>query len=152
MVPFLKVSADQLVARVAVTPLKVSYGRNACRPNRLYPPVVLGFCRGLLAPLCLLASLAYQVRIYEWPNGGWWYDLGFVAGILAWGGAGAAARKKFVEEPARPDTCAAAGVTGCRSFKAEWLGRPSAESHGTKSGSFGHLVGIGWEAVSALPR
>jgi hypothetical protein len=57
------------------------------------PAVVLGFCHGLLAPLTLLASLVYKVRIYEWPNGGWWYDCGFVVGILAWGGAGAVAGK-----------------------------------------------------------
>jgi len=55
------------------------------------PAVVLGFCHGLLAPLTLLASLAYKVRIYEFPNGGWWYDFGFIVGIFAWGGAGAAA-------------------------------------------------------------
>ncbi len=57
------------------------------------PPVILGFCHGLLAPLSLLASLFYKVRIYEWPNGGWWYDCGFVVGLLVWGGAGAASSR-----------------------------------------------------------
>ena len=57
------------------------------------PSVILGLCHGLLAPLTLVASLVYKVRIYEFPNGGWWYDFGFVVGIFAWGGAGAAAGK-----------------------------------------------------------
>ena len=30
--------------------------------------------------------------------------------------------------------------------------RPIAESHGVKNGRLSHLVGIGWEAISALPR
>ena len=44
---------------------------------------------------------------------------------------------------------------GCRDMKqpsARLQTQPAFRSHGMKSGSLSHLVGIGWEAVSALPR
>lgn len=57
------------------------------------PAFFLGLGHGLVAPLALLASLFFKVRIYEWPNHGWWYDCGFVLGILMWAGAGAASQR-----------------------------------------------------------
>lgn len=52
------------------------------------PPEVLagvpgffsGVLHGLTAPLSLMASLYYDVRVYAFPNTGPLYDLGFLGG------------------------------------------------------------------------
>jgi hypothetical protein len=53
-------------------------------PTAFDPP---GFWSGLLhgaiAPFALIASLFKEIRIYAFPNSGWWYDLGFVIGAGA---------------------------------------------------------------------
>ena len=36
----------------------------------------------------LIASLFFDVRIYEYPNNGFFYDLGFIIGVLAFYGSG----------------------------------------------------------------
>jgi hypothetical protein len=36
----------------------------------------------------LIASLFVDVRIYAYPNSGWWYDLGFILGVMAFYGSG----------------------------------------------------------------
>jgi len=60
-------------------------------PEAFNPP---GFWSGLLhgatAPFALVGSLFKDIRIYAFPNSGWWYDLGFVLGIGATWGGGAA--------------------------------------------------------------
>ena len=45
------------------------------------PGFWLGLLHGAIAPISLIASLFYEVRIYAFPNNGWWYDLGFLLGI-----------------------------------------------------------------------
>jgi hypothetical protein len=58
-------------------------------PTAFNPP---GFWSGLLhgavAPFALVVSFFSDVRIYAFPNSGWWYDLGFVIGIGALFGGG----------------------------------------------------------------
>ena len=53
-----------------------------------------GLWHGLIAPLAFVASLFSKVRMYAFPNSGVWYDLGFLLGIGAWGGGGAAAGRR----------------------------------------------------------
>ena len=36
---------------------------------------------GFLSPVALIGSLFVDVRIYAFPNSGWWYDLGFMLGL-----------------------------------------------------------------------
>jgi hypothetical protein len=53
-----------------------------------------GLGHGLISPFAFVASLFMDdVRIYAFPNGGRWYDFGFLIGLSLWGGGGAAARR-----------------------------------------------------------
>ena len=39
---------------------------------------------GLLAPFALLVSIFGDARIYAYPNTGFSYDLGYLAGVFCW--------------------------------------------------------------------
>jgi len=53
-----------------------------------------GLGHGLISPIAFVVSLFQDdVRIYAFPNAGRWYDFGFLLGLSAWGGGGAAARR-----------------------------------------------------------
>jgi hypothetical protein len=39
-----------------------------------------GLLQGLISPFSLIGGLFSDIRIYAFPNNGWWYDLGFMAG------------------------------------------------------------------------
>ena len=56
------------------------------------PGFLFGLLHGLIAPFTLIAGLFYKVRVYAYPNIGWWYDAGFVLGMLCWGGGAASYR------------------------------------------------------------
>jgi hypothetical protein len=46
------------------------------------PGFFAGFWHGLIAPIAFVVSLfTDHVRVYAFPNGGRWYDLGFMLGI-----------------------------------------------------------------------
>jgi len=45
------------------------------------PGMLMGLLHGLIALPALLASLFVTVRVYAFPNSGFWYDLGFCAGF-----------------------------------------------------------------------
>jgi hypothetical protein len=51
----------------------------------------MGLWHGICAPIAFIISLFKDIRIYAFPNGGGWYDLGFLIGISIWGGGGASA-------------------------------------------------------------
>ncbi len=51
------------------------------------PGFLPGILHGLIAPFAFVGSLFTKVRMYAWPNSGVWYDLGFLIGLGAWGGA-----------------------------------------------------------------
>jgi len=54
------------------------------------PALVRGIIDGLLAPISFVLSLfSDTIRMYAYPNVGRWYDIGFLAGLSAWGGGGA---------------------------------------------------------------
>lgn len=57
----------------------------ACATQPAAQPDVPGFAAGIfhgfVAIPALIASLYYHVRIYVFPNGGFWYDAGFVMGF-----------------------------------------------------------------------
>jgi len=56
------------------------------------PGFFLGLFQGLTAPFTLFLGWLWDGRIYAFPNTGWFYDLGFMLGLSAWGGGAAASR------------------------------------------------------------
>ena len=50
--------------------------------------MLLGLLHGYLSLFALIASLFFEVRVYEFPNAGFFYDLGFVIGAFAFYGSG----------------------------------------------------------------
>lgn len=47
-----------------------------------------GLVHGILAPITLILGLFMKVQMYELNNNGWWYNCGFLLGILIVWGAG----------------------------------------------------------------
>ncbi|MEM9853960.1 MAG: hypothetical protein AAF841_05840 [Pseudomonadota bacterium] len=57
------------------------------------PRFFWGLWHGLIAPISLIASIwVEEIAMYAVPNAGPLYDLGFLLGVLAWGGAGGSLR------------------------------------------------------------
>jgi hypothetical protein len=67
---------------------------NQPHPSAYDPPGFLsGLIHGFLIFFSLLGSIVLDVRIYAFPNSGFFYDLGYFIGAAAClGGGGAAAR------------------------------------------------------------
>ena len=59
--------------------------------NTAYSPpgFFMGIIHGFISPFTLIIGFFSDVRIYAFPNSGWWYDLGFMLGISSWAGAAA---------------------------------------------------------------
>jgi hypothetical protein len=53
------------------------------------PGFFSGFLHGFLVLFALVASIFTDVRIYAFPNSGFWYDVGFFIGASAFLGGGA---------------------------------------------------------------
>jgi hypothetical protein len=47
------------------------------------PGLLLGFFHGFTAIFSLVGSIFLQVRVYAFPNSGFWYDFGFVTGVFS---------------------------------------------------------------------
>lgn len=45
-----------------------------------------GLLHGVTSPFSLIGGLFLDIRIYAFPNSGWWYDCGFMLGLGALGG------------------------------------------------------------------
>lgn len=45
------------------------------------PGFLLGLFHGAIAVLALVGSLFMHIRVYAFPNNGFWYDFGFVTGL-----------------------------------------------------------------------
>jgi len=52
------------------------------------PGFLFGLLQGYISLFSLIASLFFEVRIYEYPNNGFFYDLGFIVGVFAFYGSG----------------------------------------------------------------
>lgn len=51
--------------------------------------LLTGIIHGILAPIMLVAAIFTSFTMYELNNNGWWYNFGFLFGILiTWGGKG----------------------------------------------------------------
>ena len=67
-----------LLASCAYQPINTAYDP---------PGFFMGIIHGLIAPFALIIGFFSDVRVYAFPNSGWWYDLGFMIGIGSWAGA-----------------------------------------------------------------
>jgi hypothetical protein len=74
--------ASALLAACASQPDPASYGA---------PGFFMALAHGFLAPFALIGGIFMDVRVYAFPNSGWWYDLGFLLGLGVWGGGATAA-------------------------------------------------------------
>ncbi len=72
-------------------------------PTNQVPGFLLGIFHGFTIMFSLIGSLFTDYRIYAYPNSGFWYDLGYLFGVmmlLGGGGAGATHhRSKGNENP-----------------------------------------------------
>jgi len=57
------------------------------------PGFFMGIFHGLIAPISLIVGFFSEVRVYAFPNSGWWYDLGFMLGISSSVGAATSANR-----------------------------------------------------------
>jgi hypothetical protein len=55
------------------------------------PGFFSGLFHGLVSPLALVGGLFLDLRVYAFPNSSWFYDLGFMLGLLPWAGGAASA-------------------------------------------------------------
>jgi len=46
------------------------------------PGFFMGIWHGLLAPWSLIARLFFDIKMYAFPNAGWFYDFGFLIGVV----------------------------------------------------------------------
>lgn len=72
------------IARLACA-LAIAAVLAACATQPAAQPHVPGFMaglfHGLVAMFALAGSLYFHIRIYAFPNSGFWYDAGFVLGF-----------------------------------------------------------------------
>lgn len=47
------------------------------------PGFLLGLIHGFIALAALVGSLFFHIRVYSFPNSGFWFDAGFVIGFGA---------------------------------------------------------------------
>jgi hypothetical protein len=52
------------------------------------PGFFLGLLHGYISLFSLIAALFVEVRIYAFPNNGFFYDFGFIIGVLGFYGSG----------------------------------------------------------------
>src|SRR5689334_19846552 len=68
-----------------IGPLALAVVLMGCATQPAAQPHVLGFIagffHGLVAIVALVGSLYFRIRIYAFPNSGFWYDAGFVSGF-----------------------------------------------------------------------
>lgn len=50
-------------------------------PDHAKPGFMLGLFHGFTAIVALVGSVFFHIRIYAFPNSGFWYDAGFVIGF-----------------------------------------------------------------------
>ena len=56
------------------------------------PGFFIGWWHGFIAPWSFIGSIFTDIRIYEFPNSGFWYDFGFILGVGVLGGGAAASK------------------------------------------------------------
>ena len=52
------------------------------------PGFLLALVHGFISPFSLIGSIFWDVRVYAYPNTGFWYELGFVFGAAFLFGGG----------------------------------------------------------------
>jgi hypothetical protein len=76
-----------VVARLVPAALVLTLAGCAHQPKPVLedaPGFLMGLWHGWIAPWSLIASLFTDVRVYAFPNTGFWYDAGFLLGVSFW--------------------------------------------------------------------
>jgi hypothetical protein len=83
--------------KIAVRPMSISFRFVLCclvatlfcscasqpLPTAYDPPGFFSaLVHGLVAPLALVGSIVFDIRIYAFPNTGFFYDLGYILGLM----------------------------------------------------------------------
>jgi hypothetical protein len=66
---------------IAATLCLVACANQPAPDAQQLPGILVGLFHGITAIPSLIGSLFLQIRIYEFPNAGFWYDFGFVVGF-----------------------------------------------------------------------
>jgi hypothetical protein len=78
----------KIVALVLTASILLAACATQPTPSAFEPPGFwFGVMHGFTAPFALIAFFK-DVRIYAFPNSGWWYDFGFFIGFAAICGGG----------------------------------------------------------------
>ena len=59
------------------------------------PGLLWGLLHGAMILFSLIGSVWWDIRVYAFPNGGIWYDLGFVIGVAIFFGAAEAEDEQY---------------------------------------------------------
>ena len=83
----------------ALVLVAIAVGLTGCASPPMPPGTELpgfwwGLWHGFFAPVALIVGIFTNVRIYEFPNSGGWYDFGFLLGVSPWGGGATYQRRK----------------------------------------------------------
>jgi hypothetical protein len=70
----------RLLALLACSAVLTGCATQAASHSSDPPGFLMGFLHGLLALPSLIGSFFWDIRVYAFPNGGRWYDAGFVLG------------------------------------------------------------------------
>lgn len=86
-----------LALTVVVAALALASCAHQPPPVKVFDPpgFFSGLAHGFLILFSLIGSLFTDVRVYAFPNSGFWYDVGYFLGASAFlGGGGGAARRR----------------------------------------------------------
>ena len=74
----------RVIAVISILLLLAACGFVGTEPITVWEPpgIFYGVWHGLLAPWTLLFRLFMDIKMYAVPNTGWFYDLGFLIGVV----------------------------------------------------------------------
>jgi hypothetical protein len=86
----MKVQIKHLISLLAVVALAACADQPHAISGADIPGFWTGLWHGAIAPWAFIGSLFTDIRVYNFPNTGVWYDFGFLIGIGAYAGGAAA--------------------------------------------------------------
>jgi hypothetical protein len=75
----------QIIVAVGVLLLLASCATQPPEGLNSIPGFFTGLLHGLFSIFALVAGIFTDIKVYNYPNSGWWYDFGFLIGAGGWG-------------------------------------------------------------------